>query len=412
MKYGLIGQKLSHSFSKEIHGLLASYQYELCEIEPQNLPIFLEKKDFCAINVTIPYKNEVILFLDVVSDKAIALGSVNTIVNKNGVLYGYNTDYLGMKEMILRSGVSLEGKKVLVLGTGATSRTSSLVAKDLGAKDILLVSRCEKENCITYEQAISMYNDASIIINATPVGTYPNSYCAPIGIQNFEHLEAVFDAVYNPLRTSLVLDALEKKCYGEAGLYMLVSQAVHAVELFTGEKISQDKAEEVYKKISKQKENIVLIGMPSCGKTTVGTILAEHLGRDFIDLDEEIEKYIGCTIAEFFETHTEKDFRAVETKITKEISKKNGIIIATGGGCVMKNENVRALRSNGRLYFLDRDLKKLIPTHSRPLARRPGDIENLYRLRYGIYKLVCDVHIDGNGDPNAVANLIGEEFFS
>ena len=411
MKYGLIGRKLSHSFSKEIHSMIASYDYELCEIEPNDLESFITKKDFCAINVTIPYKNAVIPFLDNVSSTAMELGSVNTIVNKNGVLYGYNTDYLGMKEMIIRSKISLAGKKVLILGTGATSRTSSLVAKNLGASEILLVSRTKKENCITYQEAYKNHTNAQIIINATPIGMFPNSYSSPINISKFNLLEGVFDAVYNPIRTSMVLDALESKIYGESGLYMLVSQAIHASMLFSGENIPLEKIEDVYKVILTQKENIVLAGMPSCGKTTVGKILASNFNREFVDLDDEIEKHLGCTIAQFFENHSESEFREIESEITEKVSKRCNIIISTGGGCVMKPQNVRALRSNGRIYFIDRSIENLIPTDSRPLARRKDDIEKLYNKRYEIYKNVCDAHINGNFDPNEVANLIGEEFY-
>ena len=221
----------------------------------------------------------------------------------------------------------------------------------------------------------------------------------------------MFDAVYNPLRTFLVSRARGDGVYGEAGLYMLVSQAVHAIALFTGEELPANTTSKIYDKIVKEKENIVLIGMPSCGKTTVGKALSKELSREFFDLDDEIEKYIGCTIAEFFETHSERDFREIETKITKEIAQKSGIIIATGGGCVMKSENVRALRSNGRLYFIDRSLKHLTPTHSRPLARRPGDIENLYKLRYQVYVNVSDVQIDGNAEPDVAAKNIIKEFY-
>ena len=410
MQYGLIGEKLSHSFSKEIHESLASYTYELCEIARENLADFLQKREFSAINVTIPYKKEVIPHLDEVSAVANELQAVNCIVNKNGKLYGYNTDYFGMRDLILRSGIDLLSKKVLILGTGGTSRTSSLVCKDLGADKIIRVSRNANDGAITYEEAYRNHIDADVIINTTPVGMYPNCDNSPLDLNEFSNLCAVFDAVYNPLRTKLVIDAKSKGIYAEGGLYMLVSQAVHAVELFIDTKFDDDKTNEIYSKILKEKENIVLIGMPSCGKTTVGKILAEKLSRELIDLDNEIVKNIGCEIAEFFKTHSEKDFRNIETQITKEISKKNGVIIATGGGCVLRDENVNALRQNGILYFLDRDLSNLTPTDSRPLATKKEALERLYKERYDIYTSRCDCRIDANLIPEVEANLIREEF--
>lgn len=411
MQYGLIGEKLSHSFSKEIHESLASYTYELCEIERENLADFLQKREFSAINVTMPYKKEVIPHLDEVSEVANELQAVNCIVNKTGRLYGYNTDYFGMRDLILRSRIDLSGKKVLILGTGGTSRTSSLVCKDLGADKIIRVSRNANDGAITYEEAYKNHIDADVIINTTPVGMYPDCNSSPLDLNKFTNLCAVFDAVYNPLRTQLILDAKAKGIYAEGGLYMLVSQAVHAVELFIDTKFDESITDEIFNKILKEKENIVLIGMPSCGKTTVGKILAEKLSRKLIDLDDEIVINIGCEIAEFFKTHTEKEFRDIETEITKEISKKNGIIIATGGGCILRKENVNALRQNGRLYFLDRDLANLTPTDSRPLATKKEAIEKLYNERYDIYTSRCDCRINGNLTPNAEANLIEKEFY-
>ena len=411
MQYGLIGEKLSHSFSKEIHESMASYTYELCEIERENIANFLKKREFCAINVTMPYKKEVIPYLDEVSPIANELQAVNCIVNKNGKLFGYNTDYFGMRDLILRSHIDIAGKKILILGTGGTSRTSSLVCKDLCAREVIRVSRAKKDGEITYEEACEKHFDADVIINTTPVGMYPNSYNFPINIDKFTNLCAVFDAIYNPLCTQLVLDAKSKNIHAEGGLYMLVSQAVHAVELFIDTKFDSGKTDEIFNKVLKEKENIVLIGMPSSGTTTVGKALAESLKRELIDLDDEIVKKLGCEISEFFKTHTEMDFRNIETQITKEISKRNGIIIATGGGCILRNENVNALRQNGKLYFLDRSLKNLTPTDSRPLASKVSDIENLYNKRYSIYLATCDKKIDGDLSPIDVANLIEKEFY-
>lgn len=412
MKYGLIGEKLSHSFSKEIHESLAHYSYELCEMARNSLPSFLNERNFCAINVTMPYKKEVIPFLDKISDVARELDAVNVIVNKNGRLCGYNTDYLGLKEQIIRSGYDMSGKKVLVLGTGGASRTAFLVAKHLGAKETLFVSREKRENTVTYQEAYENHTDADVIINGTPVGMYPNSYISPIDLGKFPNLTAVFDAVYNPIRTRLVLDAQKRGLVAEGGLYMLLSQAVRAIELFIDTKIDNEKSSKVYQSLYQSKQNIVLVGMPSSGKTTVGQILAEELDRELVDLDDEIVKRLGCSIAEFFKHHTEKEFRDIEAEITKEASKRNGIVIATGGGCILREENVDALKSNGRLYFLDRSIESLIPTDSRPLATKRSDIEALYNRRYGIYTSVCDVKIDGNLLPTEEANLITEEFYT
>ena len=378
MQYGLIGEKLSHSFSKEIHESFAPYNYELCEISREDLASFLQKREFRAINVTSPYKKEVIPHLDEISNSAQELQAVNCIVNRNGKLCGFNTDYFGMRDLMLKSKIDISSKKILILGTGGTARTSALVCKDLGAKNITFVSREKKTNAITYDEAYELYNDAEIIINTTPVGMYPNAYSSPIDLDKFSNILAVFDAVYNPIRTQLILDAKRMGVYAEGGLYMLVSQAVHAVELFLNEELSENKIEEIYNKILKEKENIVLIGMPSSGKTTVGKALADSLNRQLIDLDDEIEYHIGCTIAEFFKTHTEKDFRDIETQITKETAKKTGIVIATGGGCILREENVRALRSNGRIYFLDRNIDNLTPTDTRPLATKKEAIQKLY----------------------------------
>ena len=410
MQYGLIGEKLSHSFSKEIHEALADYKYELCEIARDDLASFLEKREFCAINVTMPYKKEVIPYLDEISDSARELMAVNCIVNRNGKLCGYNTDYFGMYDTIKKSGIDISDKKILILGTGGTSRTSNLVCKYLGAKNILFVSREKKDGAITYDEAYTHHNDADVIINATPVGMYPYCYSSPLDLSRFSNLLAVFDAIYNPIRTKIVLEAKKSGIYADGGLLMLVSQAVHAIELFLDKPLEATKTDEIYTKTLKEKENIVLIGMPSSGKTTVGQVLAHELKRELIDLDDEIENQIGCTIAEFFKSHTEKEFRDIESLITKEISKKNGIIISTGGGCILREENVLALRSNGRLYFIDRSLSALTPTDSRPLATKKEAIEKLYKERYQLYINASDARIDGNLTPNEEATLIREEF--
>ena len=410
MKYGVIGEKLGHSFSKEIHAYLADYEYKICEIPREDLKEFFEKREFCAINVTIPYKKEVIPHLDVVSDIAKELDSVNTIVNKNGVLYGYNTDYYGLKMLILRNGVDAKDKKVLVLGTGGTSRTAALVAKHLGAREIYLVSRQARDGVIDYAEAERYHSDADIIINATPCGMYPNNYVSPLKLDNFPKASAVIDAIFNPLKSELVLDAKERGIVGDGGLYMLVAQAVYAVEFFLDTKVPKEKIESVFKNIYKSKENVVLIGMPCSGKSTVGKIVAQAFEREFFDLDAEIEKRIGMSISDYFAKHGERDFRDLETEVLKDVAKKTGIVISTGGGAILKDENVRALRANGRLYFLDRSLEYLFPTDDRPLSRSRSDLSTLFEKRYPIYTSAGDVRIDANGTPNDVAELIRKEF--
>ncbi len=410
MKYGLIGEKLSHSFSKEIHESLAPYTYELCEIARDELAEFLQKREFCAVNVTMPYKAQVIPFLDELDSIASETGTVNTIVNRNGKLYGYNTDYYGMRDLILSIDIRLAKKKVIILGTGGTSRTAELVCRNLEAEEIIFVSREKKDGAITYEEMYSLHSDANVLINTTPVGMYPSCDGPHIDLDKFNRPLMLFDVVYNPLRTPLAVSAREHHIIASGGLYMLVSQAIYAMEHFLGRKLWHLKTEEIYRNILRQKENIVLIGMPASGKTTVGRLLADAMGRELIDLDDEIEKHLGMTIAKFFEDHTESEFRDIESELCREISKKSGIIIATGGGCVLRAENIRALRQNGRLYFIDRSPSSLLPTDSRPLARSAEAIEALYRERYDMYCSACDERINADTAPETVADNIREEF--
>ena len=373
-RYGCIGKKLTHSFSREIHGKLADYPYELIELQEEEIASFFAKKDFAAINVTIPYKQTVIPYLDSVSPVAERIGAVNTIVNRDGKLQGYNTDYYGMKALIGRIGVELKGKKVLILGTGGTSRTARVLAGDLGAAQILTVSRTVRDNCITYEEAVSMHADARVIINTTPSGMYPDCGAKPIEVGDFPLLEGVVDVVYNPLRTNLVLDARERGIPAEGGLYMLVMQAVVAVERFLDTAIPKEKADRVFAEILAAKENIVLTGMPGSGKSTVGRLL-DREGFSFVDTDTEIEKRCGCTIKELIREKGEKYFRDLETEVIREVSSTGCQVIATGGGAVLRPENVRSLRQNGRLFFLNAALSRLQATDSRPLSDTRDKLE-------------------------------------
>ena len=408
MEYGLIGEKLPHSFSKEIHEKLAGYDYQLKELTPAQLPAFLEKRDFKGINVTIPYKQTVIPYLDELDDKAAAIGAVNTIVNREGKLYGYNTDYDGMVALIRHAGLSLEGKTVLILGTGGTSKTAMAVAKDLGAASVQRVSRTAKEGAISYEEAQRL--PVQILINTTPSGMYPNLDGQPMDLSRFGWLEGVLDAVYNPLRTRLVLQARDNGARAQSGLYMLVAQAAAACELFVGESLPQGALSRVYRTIHGEKQNIVLTGMPGSGKSTVGRILAQEMGREFVDTDTEIIRLAKKPIADIFAQKGEAHFRDLESQVIAQLSQRTGLVIATGGGAILREENVRHLRQNGRLYFLDRPVEAICPTKDRPLSRDRDALQKRYEERYTRYNVTADTRIPVNGDADTVAAAIREEF--
>ena len=404
-KYGCIGKKLTHSFSKEIHAKLADYAYDLIELAEEEIAPFFEKKDFAAINVTIPYKQTVIPYLDSISEVAERIGAVNTIVNKDGKLCGYNTDYYGMKALIERIGIDLTGKKVLVLGTGGTSKTARVVAVDMGAAEILTVSRRKTDHYITYEEAVQKHADANVIINTTPSGMYPDCESRPIDITEFMQLIGVVDVVYNPLCTNLVLDAKQRGIKAEGGLYMLVMQAVVAVERFLDTTIAKEVADQVFASIYASKENVVLTGMPGSGKSTVGKLLNIE-GFEFVDTDEEIEKRCGCSIKELIQEKGEAYFRALETEVIREVSSMNCRIISTGGGAVLKEENVRALKRNGKLYFLNADLSRLKATDSRPLSDTQKKLARLYTERMSLYTGTADVVVPDLRTPQDEADYI------
>ena len=404
-KYGCIGKKLTHSFSKEIHGELADYTYELIELGEEEIPSFFAKKEFEAINVTIPYKQTVIPYLDSVSDIAKRIGAVNTIVNRNGKLFGYNTDYYGMKALIERVGLDLRGKKVLILGTGGTGKTARIVAADLGASAILTVSRKKSEAHISYEEAAALHADAQAIINTTPSGMFPDCESKPIDISLFPRLEGVIDAVYNPLRTNLILDARARGLKAEGGLYMLVMQAVAAVEKFLDTKIPKTEADRVFACVFSSKENIVLTGMPGSGKSTVGRLL-KLPGYEFFDSDTEIEKRCGTSIKELIAEKGEKYFRDLESEVIRELSSRSARIIATGGGAVLRAENVRSLQRNGKLFFLDANPSRLRATDDRPLSDTPDKLTRLYHERIGIYRSTADVTVPDPATPEEEANYI------
>lgn len=404
-KYGCIGKILTHSFSKEIHSKLADYEYELIELNEDEIEDFFKSKDFNAINVTIPYKQTVIPYLDSLSDVARRIGAVNTIVNRNGKLYGYNTDYYGMKALIKKIGIDLNGKKVLILGTGGTSKTARILTEDMGASEIITVSRSKTENYITYEEAVNEHSDVNVIINTTPSGMYPDCEGIPIDISSFNELEGVMDAVYNPLCTNLVLRAKEKGIKAEGGLYMLVMQAFVAVEKFLDTEFPKTVADNVFASVFASKENIILTGMPGSGKSTVGKLLNID-GFSFVDTDEEIEKRCGCTIKELVGSKGEKYFRDLETQVIKDISSKGCQIISTGGGAILRKENVNSLKRNGKLFFLNANPDRLLPTDSRPLSDTVEKLKKMYDERIDTYKITADVIVPDMETPDEEAEFI------
>ena len=336
---------------------------------------------------------------------------MNTIVNKNGKLYGYNTDFYGMTALIKKNGIELSGKKVVILGSGGTSKTSFAVAEALGAKEIVRVSRTGNENSVTYDELYKNHTDADIIINTTPVGMFPEIFNSPIDIDKFNNLSGVVDAVYNPLTTELVAKAKKKGIPAECGLYMLTAQAVRAYEFFMDKGADKSLTDKIFSQVLADKKNIVLTGMPGSGKSTTGKIIAKDLNREFIDTDEEIIKAAGMEIAEYFKRLGEEKFRELETEVIKKISAKSGIVIATGGGAILKEENVDALKMNGTVYFLDRPLELLLPTADRPLASSANAIKQRFNERYDIYLKTADVRIQVKGKPKNPAIIIEREHY-
>lgn len=410
MEYGCIGKKLTHSFSKIIHNRLADYDYELCEIPEDSLADFMTKADFKAINVTIPYKQAVIPFLYSISDTAKKIGAVNTVVNKNGKLYGYNTDFSGMRALIIRQGVSLKGKKVLILGSGGTSKTAAAVAENLGADEVYRVSRSGSDGAITYDEAYLKHSDAQAIINTTPCGMYPNIGVSAIDTERFKSLSSVTDAVYNPLSSALVVSAREKGINAVGGLYMLVAQAAFAAEKFIDISVTAEKTEEIYRDILREKKNIVLIGMPGCGKTTIGKLIADELDKEFVDTDSEIIKQINMPISDYFGKYGEESFRKIESEVIKRISAEQSSVIATGGGAVLNPDNIRLLKENGTVVFIDRPLEKLVTTSDRPLSSNREMLMKRYNERYQIYCLSADIKIDAVDELNLNVKAIKEVF--
>ena len=400
MQCGLLGRKLGHSYSPQIHNLLGDYSYVLFEKEPEELENFLKNGDFSGLNVTIPYKKEVIPYLSELSPTAKKMGCVNTVLRRSdGTLYGHNTDYFGFTSLVRHAGLSVAGKKVLVLGSGGASNTAVAALKDLGASPVV-ISRSGENN---YGN-LHLHRDAAAIVNATPVGMYPNTGFSPIDLALFPHLEGVLDVIYNPARTQLLLDAEKLGIPRENGLWMLVAQAKEAAEVFTGLKISDEVIEKIYRQLSHQMKNIVLIGMPGCGKTTIGTLLAEKLGRTLADADEKIISLAGKSIPEIFAQDGEPTFRDWETKALTELGKQSGLVIATGGGCVTQKRNYPLLHQNGYLVWLERDCS-VLPTDGRPLSQA-NDLGKMYAARKPLYEAFADIRVENTSTPEEAAQKI------
>ena len=412
MQYGCIGKKLGHSFSAQIHAMLDSHPYELCEIAPEQLREFMLKADFRGINVTIPYKQAVIPYLDEIDSVAREIGAVNTIVNTSGVLYGCNTDFYGLRTLLLSIGVPLSGKTVAILGTGGTSLTAQAVARSMGAGQVFRVSRTAGEDRITYEDLCRDHaGEIRILINTTPVGMFPDTDGIPVDLGRLTALEAVADVVYNPLRTRLILAAQSRGIPAQGGLLMLAAQAVRASEIFVGKTYPEGTAEQICRTLTEQKENLVLSGMPGSGKSTVGRLLAERMGRRFIDLDEEIADRLSKSPADMIAEHGEAAFRDAESAVLKEVlSGLQGAVLALGGGTVLQEENVVRIRQNGKICFLDRPVSELIPTVDRPLSATRDALEKRYAERIDCYRATADVRISGFGTPQEAVDLIGKEW--
>lgn len=400
MQCGLLGRKLGHSYSPQIHSLLGDYSYALFEKEPEEVADFLKHGDFHGLNVTIPYKQAVIPYLDELSPIAEELGAVNTIVRRpDGKLVGHNTDYFGFAQMVQSCNLSLSGKKALVLGTGGASKPVVAVLQSLGAEVVTISRRGENHYGNLHRHA-----DAALIVNTTPVGMYPNNGSTPLSLAEFPRLEGVLDIIFNPARTQLLLDAEARGLVARGGLLMLVAQAKEAAQWFTGQPIAEEAIHRIHALLSRQTQNIVLIGMPGCGKSTVGALLAEALNRPFVDADREITTLAGKSIPDIFAQDGEAAFRNWETQALEQLSKQSGLVIATGGGCVTQRRNYPLLHQNGRIFWLQRELDQL-PTDGRPLSQSTA-VEALYASREPLYRAFADKVIENSGTPRETVSQI------
>ncbi|MGX8852310.1 shikimate kinase [Amedibacillus sp. YH-ame10] len=413
MRYGLIGEKLGHSFSKEIHERIADYKFDLIPLDKDEFKDFMEKKDFTAINVTIPYKKDVMPYLDEIDPHAKAIGAVNTIVNRDGKLHGYNTDFTGFLYMVKKHNVQMQGKKVLVIGNGGASAAIQAVVNHEQAKEMIIVDIVAGNGAISYDECFAKHLDAEIIINTSPIGMYPKIGNAPIDITMFPNCKSVMDVIYNPILTRLCFEAQEEGIQRVMGLEMLIAQAKQSVEHFLDKTVNDDVIDTIFQDMLKQRCNIVLIGMPSAGKTTIGKMLEQRMNKEFIDLDDKIIEKAGKSIPEIFEESGEAGFRAIETEVAIELAKENNKIIATGGGTIKNKINMDYLRQNGITIFIDRDINKLISADpNRPLSKSKDALQQLHDERYHLYQKYAAYIAVNNTEIEETVNEIEDAYRS
>ncbi|MBQ3064800.1 MAG: shikimate kinase [Clostridia bacterium] len=404
LKIGLIGKNLGHSYSPQIHAMLGMpYSYTLHEVAPENLASFLQTTELDAFNVTIPYKKEIRPLLCGVSDTAARLGSVNTVIRTKNGFWGDNTDYYGFQYMVQKSGYRPNGKKALVIGSGGVSPTVCAVLEDMGATVTVITHR---ENV---PQTLQKHPDTHMIVNTSPVGMYPNNGAAPLSLDYFPLLECVLDLIYNPFETTLLAEANTRALVTASGISMLAAQAKRAAELFTGHHLDDALCDSVVKKMIQTRRNLILIGMPGCGKSTVGKLIAEKMGRSFVDLDEEIVKECGKPIPAIFAEDGEDCFRQIEHRVLSRICAGSSLVIATGGGCITRSENYRPMAQNGILFWLKRDLHDL-PIDGRPLSQQNA-LSDLYSVREPLYHRFADAAIENQAAPHTTADAVIRAFF-
>lgn len=412
MRRGLIGEHLGHSYSQRIHETLGGYPYELIEVAPQDLDAWMKNKDFAALNVTIPYKKAVIPYLEELDERARRIGAVNTIVNDHGRLIGKNTDYYGCRFMLEQAGIEIQGRKVILLGNGGAAQAVQAVLEDLGAAAIVKVKRNPSPETLTYEEAYRDHSGAQVIVNTSPVGMFPAQEGIPVELDRFPQLESVADVIYNPHRTRLIVEAQKRGCRTATGLSMLTAQAAEAIEAFIGKPVAPESILRMTAELAREKMNLVLIGMPGCGKSTIARKLAEISGRPAVDIDQRIVERIGMPIRDFFAQQGEARFRQIEAEILAEVALQTGQIIATGGGIVKDWENVRRLRQSGKVYFLDRSLDQLETDPSRPLSSSREALRQLYDQRIDLYRAACDQQIENNGSADQTARRLWQDWLT
>lgn len=403
MKLGLIGKTLGHSWSWQIHDMLIHEHYQNWELSEDEVIPFLEKKDFTGINVTIPYKEKVMTVLDAISPTAEKIGAVNCIINRDGRLYGYNTDCDGFMELVKTAGMHMEGKHAAVLGSGGAAKAVMAGVSQLGGIPVM-VSRHPHDDMISYQQMYAMQNRFSFLVNATPVGMFPHMDETPADLDVFEHLEGVVDVVANPLRTKLCFQASCKGIPSTGGLGMLVYQAAAADALFTGQKVPQERIDACLGTLLKERRNIVLIGMPTSGKSSVAQMLGKQSGQQVYDMDTLLEQQLGTSIRTCFETHGEAYFRAKETRLARELANKEGVIISCGGGIIKNPENMQVLSQHGVVVWLQRN--SLFPSSDRPLSADEASLKKLYEQRRGLYEMYSDIQVENNGTLEDTAEQI------